>query len=60
MSNNSFDHVNYLWDDATASTLEPVERLVHRSNILGSDARITNRCGERGRSCNFEGVKSGC
>jgi rhamnulose-1-phosphate aldolase/alcohol dehydrogenase len=38
-------YVNYLWDDAVASKLDPVERLVYRSNILGSDQRITNTGG---------------
>ena len=38
-------YVNYLWDDAAASKLDPVERLVYRSNILGSDQRITNTGG---------------
>jgi rhamnulose-1-phosphate aldolase/alcohol dehydrogenase len=38
-------YVNYLWDDATASKLDPVGRLVYRSNILGSDLRITNTGG---------------
>jgi rhamnulose-1-phosphate aldolase/alcohol dehydrogenase len=37
--------VNYLWDDALASKLYPVERLVYRSNLLGSDQRITNTGG---------------
>jgi rhamnulose-1-phosphate aldolase/alcohol dehydrogenase len=40
-----YRYVNYLWDDAAASKLEPVERLVYRSNILGSDLRITNTGG---------------
>jgi rhamnulose-1-phosphate aldolase/alcohol dehydrogenase len=40
-----FQHVNYLWDDAKASSLDPVGRLVYRSNILGSDQRITNTGG---------------
>ena len=38
-------YVNYLWDDAAASLLDPVERLRYRSNILGSDQRITNTGG---------------
>jgi rhamnulose-1-phosphate aldolase/alcohol dehydrogenase len=38
-------HVNYLWDDATAATLSPAQRLVYRSNILGADQRITNTGG---------------
>ncbi|HEY5743217.1 MAG TPA: bifunctional rhamnulose-1-phosphate aldolase/short-chain dehydrogenase [Terrimicrobiaceae bacterium] len=37
--------VNYLWDDAVASKLDPVDRLVYRSNLLGSDQRITNTGG---------------
>ena len=40
-----FEHVNYLWDDAKAAKLDPVGRLVYRSNILGSDQRITNTGG---------------
>jgi rhamnulose-1-phosphate aldolase/alcohol dehydrogenase len=38
-------HVNYLWDEKKASTLSPVERLVYRSNLLGTDQRITNTGG---------------
>jgi len=37
--------VNYLWDDAVADRLSPRERLVYRSNLLGSDRRITNTGG---------------
>src|ERR1700723_1090493 len=37
--------VDYLWDDARAAALDPVERLVYRSNLLGSDQRITNTGG---------------
>jgi rhamnulose-1-phosphate aldolase/alcohol dehydrogenase len=37
--------VNHLWDDAVASQLDPVARLVYRSNLLGSDQRITNTGG---------------
>ncbi|RMF59911.1 MAG: bifunctional rhamnulose-1-phosphate aldolase/short-chain dehydrogenase [Bacteroidetes bacterium] len=33
------------WDDAVADRLDPVERLVYRSNLLGSDWRITNTGG---------------
>lgn len=40
-----FKHVNYLWDDALAAKLDPVERLRYRSNILGADQRITNTGG---------------
>ncbi len=42
---SSFKHVNFLWDDAAASALDPVARLVYRSNLLGSDQRITNTGG---------------
>jgi rhamnulose-1-phosphate aldolase/alcohol dehydrogenase len=41
----SYKFVNYLWDDAEASRLDPVGRLVYRSNLLGSDQRITNTGG---------------
>lgn len=33
------------WDDDVARRLAPVERLVYRSNLLGSDWRITNTGG---------------
>jgi rhamnulose-1-phosphate aldolase/alcohol dehydrogenase len=38
-------YVNYLWDDQKANSLSPAERLVYRSNLLGSDQRITNTGG---------------
>src|SRR6185312_8770941 len=31
-----------LWDDAKAAAMSEPERLVYRSNILGSDKRVTN------------------
>src|SRR6201981_1757459 len=40
-----YRRVNYLWDDNVTSKLDPVERLIYRSNILGSDQRITNTGG---------------
>jgi rhamnulose-1-phosphate aldolase/alcohol dehydrogenase len=40
-----YQYVNYLWNDSAASKLDPVGRLVYRSNILGSDLRITNTGG---------------
>jgi rhamnulose-1-phosphate aldolase/alcohol dehydrogenase len=40
-----FRHVRYGWDEAYAATLDPVGRLVYRSNLLGSDQRITNTGG---------------
>ena len=41
----SYQYVNHLWDDAAAAKLDPVARLVYRSNLLGSDQRITNTGG---------------
>lgn len=41
----NYKHVNYFWDDAAAAKLDPVGRLVYRSNILGTDQRITNTGG---------------
>lgn len=40
-----FRFVNYLWDDKQAGKLDPVARLVYRSNLLGADQRITNTGG---------------
>ncbi len=40
-----FRHVIYLWDEGKAAALDPVERLVYRSNLLGQDQRITNTGG---------------
>lgn len=45
MKPQDFKHVNYLWDDETVNKLDAVERLRYRSNILGSDQRITNTGG---------------
>ncbi len=42
---SAFMHVHYSWDDAVANKLDPVGRLVYRSNILGADGRITNTGG---------------
>ena len=42
---DEFKHVTYLWDDSAADQLDPVERLRYRSNLLGSDQRITNTGG---------------
>lgn len=41
----AYTHVNYLWNDEVADKLDPVEKLVYRSNILGADQRITNTGG---------------
>ena len=40
-----FRHVSYLWDEGKVATLDSVERLVYRSNLLGQDQRITNTGG---------------
>ncbi|GAA5483521.1 bifunctional rhamnulose-1-phosphate aldolase/short-chain dehydrogenase [Haloferula sargassicola] len=40
-----FKHVSYSWDDDLAAHLDPVERLVYRSNLLGGDQRVTNTGG---------------
>jgi rhamnulose-1-phosphate aldolase/alcohol dehydrogenase len=39
-----FKHVSYLWDDAKAASMagDEVALLVYRSNLLGSDLRLTN------------------
>jgi len=39
------DYLRSRWDDALAAKMDPVERLIYRSNILGADARITNTGG---------------
>ena len=42
----SFKFVNFSWDDAKAAALpDGAARLVYRSNLLGSDQRITNTGG---------------
>ncbi len=41
----SYQFANYLWDDAKAAALDPVGRLIYRSNLLGSDQRVTNTGG---------------
>ena len=40
-----YRYVNYLWNADEAAKLDPVGRLVYRSNLLGSDQRITNTGG---------------
>ncbi len=40
-----FRQVENKWDDKHAKSLEPVGRLVYRSNLLGSDAYINNTGG---------------
>src|SRR6266480_545307 len=39
------DYLRSRWDDAVAAGLDPVARLVYRSNLLGADARISNTGG---------------
>jgi rhamnulose-1-phosphate aldolase/alcohol dehydrogenase len=41
----SDNHLESRWDDAIASSMSTVERLVYRSNLLGVDSRITNTGG---------------
>ena len=41
----TYRYVNHLWDDANATALDAVGRLVYRSNLLGSDQRVTNTGG---------------
>lgn len=41
----SFQYVSDLWNDAEAAKLSGMDRLVYRSNKLGSDQRITNTGG---------------
>lgn len=42
---SSYHFVNFGWDDTKAASLDPVARLVYRSNLLGGDQRITNTGG---------------
>ena len=41
----AFKYITDRWDDHVANTLDPVERLIYRSNLLGQDWRITNTGG---------------
>ncbi len=41
----TYQHVSNLWDSNKAATLDPVAALIYRSNLLGSDQRITNTGG---------------
>ncbi len=41
----SRQHIHFAWDDAKAASLDPVGRLIYRSNLLGGDQRITNTGG---------------
>ncbi|MFN0214929.1 MAG: bifunctional aldolase/short-chain dehydrogenase [Saprospiraceae bacterium] len=44
ISNKTFNHVTYLWDEQKAAGYEgdEVALLVYRSNLLGADLRLTN------------------
>lgn len=42
MSQDTHNLLENLWDDAKAAALSESGRLVYRSNILGSDKRVTN------------------
>ena len=44
---SNYRHVSYLWDEDTAAALDPVGRLVYRSNLLGQDQCITNTGGRQ-------------
>ena len=50
----AYKHVDYLWNDEKAATLagDEVALLLYRSNILGSDLRITNYGGGN-TSCKY-------
>jgi rhamnulose-1-phosphate aldolase/alcohol dehydrogenase len=41
----ALQYVNYLWDETKAEGLSSAGQLVYRSNLLGSDQRITNTGG---------------
>ncbi len=41
----TYHYVNHLWNDTKAAALDAVGRLVYRSNLLGSDQRVTNTGG---------------
>ena len=41
----TYRFVSNLWNDAEAEGLDPLGRLVYRSNLLGTDGRITNTGG---------------
>jgi rhamnulose-1-phosphate aldolase/alcohol dehydrogenase len=44
VSDKTFKHVHYLWDEKRAAQLagDEVALLIYRSNLLGSDLRLTN------------------
>jgi rhamnulose-1-phosphate aldolase/alcohol dehydrogenase len=44
-NNTSHQYVDFSWVDEAANRLDPVARLVYRSNQLGADQRVTNTGG---------------
>jgi rhamnulose-1-phosphate aldolase/alcohol dehydrogenase len=44
-SESRFKHVKYLWRDEDAAKLDGLDRLVYRSNTLGTDLTLTNTGG---------------
>ncbi len=42
MTQTSFKHVSYLWDEEKAAGLSEVDLFIYRSNLLGADLRLTN------------------
>ncbi len=42
MNQSSGNRLKNLWDDARAAAMTEAEKLLYRSNLLGSDKRITN------------------
>lgn len=51
---SDYRHVHYRWDDDQATEMSSLERLVYRSNLLGSDQRITNTGGGNTSTKSFE------
>lgn len=45
MQEKNYKYVRNLWNDAEVAKLDPVARLIYRSNKLGEDQRITNTGG---------------
>ena len=48
-------HVDHLWSDSDLDGLDPLGRLVYRSNRLGDDQRVTNTGGGNTSSKGKEG-----
>ena len=47
---SSYKYVNFGWDDAKASSLDPVGRLIYRSNLLGGG----NKGGGHQQQCDMD------